>query len=132
MFLSVCVAVSLGRRLVSWTIIEIVGEDKTFETLFNEIKAGKFDCINIDDDLRRARLLKTLVGPDKDNLMTTSSTQSVMAICEGFGKYIKFVVEIEETAGTSTQLPALNAFAIMTAAQKQMQVGDSRLPFLYQ
>ena len=33
--------------VVSWTIIEIVGEDKTFKTLFNEIKAGKFDCINV-------------------------------------------------------------------------------------
>ena len=42
-----------------------------------------------------------------------------MAICEGFEKYIKFVVENEETAGTSTQLPALNTFAIPTAIKPE-------------
>ena len=40
-----------------------------------------------------------------------------MAICEG--KYVKFTVEIKETAGTSSCLPVLNAFDLMTTAQKQ-------------
>jgi len=41
MFLSVCVAVSL-RRLVPWTIVDLPSEDRTFQTLFTEMKAGRF------------------------------------------------------------------------------------------
>ena len=33
MFLSVCVAVSLGKRLVPWTIVDLQSEDRTFQTL---------------------------------------------------------------------------------------------------
>ena len=54
MYLSLCVTVSLGRRLVQWTIIDIQGEDRTFHTLFNEVKAGKFECIEVIDELKRA------------------------------------------------------------------------------
>ena len=69
------------------------------------------------------------VGADKENLMQTSSTQSVMGVCESFGKYIKFTVDIDEAAGASSRMPVLNAFAVITAAQKQLQVGDSGVPF---
>jgi hypothetical protein len=54
MFLSVGVTVTLGRRLVQWTIIDIQHNDRSFLDLFNEIKAGKFDCIEVIDDLARA------------------------------------------------------------------------------
>ena len=94
MFLSTCVTVSLGRKLVQWTIIDIEREDRTFHTLFMEVKAGKFDCIQVIDDLKHATLLQVLVGKDKDNLMVTSARQSVSSVCEEFGKYVKFVVEV--------------------------------------
>ena len=41
-------AVSRGRRLVSWTIVQLEGEERTFEALF---KAKKYDCIEVCDDL---------------------------------------------------------------------------------
>ena len=50
MFLSVCVAVSLGRRLVPWTIVDLQSEDRTFQTLFTQMKAGRFQCVQVGDE----------------------------------------------------------------------------------
>ena len=50
--LSVCVVVSLGRWLVSWSIIEATQVDLTFQMLFEEIKSGKLDCIPQSQELR--------------------------------------------------------------------------------
>ena len=49
---SVSVAVSLGRSLVQWTIIDFQNEDRTFMDLLNEVKVGKFDCIRVIDELK--------------------------------------------------------------------------------
>ena len=73
MYLSPCATVSLGRRLVQWTIIDIQEEDRRFHTLFNEVKAGKFECIEVIDELKRASLLQVLVGSCNDKLMITSA-----------------------------------------------------------
>ena len=89
MFLSVCVSVSLGRRVVPWTIVDIQREDRTFRTLFTELKAEKFDCVEVVDELKRAILLQVLAGKDKDTLMVTSGSQLVFNVCEEFGKYVK-------------------------------------------
>ena len=74
MFVSLSVAVALGRRLAQWTIVDLQSEDRTFQALFNEIKAGKFDSIEVGDELKRAMLLRVLVGSDKDKLMVTSGS----------------------------------------------------------
>jgi len=81
MFLSVCVALSLGRRLVPWTKIDPQREDRTFRTLFSEVIAGKFDCVEVNDELKRATLSQVLIGSDKDKLMVTSASQSGGAAC---------------------------------------------------
>ena len=70
-------------------------EDKTFRALFFELKAGKFECVEVVDELKRATLLQVLVGNVREEkLMITSETQSVFYVCDEFGKYIKFVVEV--------------------------------------
>ena len=108
MFLSTCVTVSLGRKLVQWTIIDIEREDRTFHTLFMEVKAGKFDCIQVIDDLKHATLLQVLVGKDKDNLMVTSARQSVSSVCEEFGSTSSLLLKWEDnTPLTSHQLMSL-------------------------
>ena len=61
MLLSVLVALNLGRPLVSWTIVEVNGEDQTFFTLFEKLQAGCFDAVEVCDDLKRAVMLRTLV-----------------------------------------------------------------------
>ena len=134
MFLSICVSVSLGRRVIPWTIIDVQREDRTFRTLFTEAKAGKFDCVEVHEELKRATLLQVLVGKDKDKLMVTSATQSVFNICEEFGKYVKFEVEIGECEQATPQSLSTtrNAFAIMVAAQRQIQQGDNGVPLTVQ
>ena len=52
----------------------------------------------MNDELKRATLSQVLVGSNKDKLMVTSASQSVFNVCEEFGKYVKFVVEIGEQA----------------------------------
>ena len=126
MYLSMCVLVALGRRLVQWTIIDIQGQDSTFLRLFNQVRAGKFECVEMTDELKRAAVSQVMVGSDKDKLMVTDANQSLSGICEEFGKYIKFVVHVEEATPT---LLGRNAFAIMANAQRQLQEGDSGVPF---
>ena len=94
MFLSVSVAVTLGKRLVQWTIIDIQHNDRSFLDLFNEVKAGKFDCIEVIDKLAQATLHHMFVGKDKDKTMMTSAHHSAFSMCEEFGKYVKFVVDV--------------------------------------
>ena len=99
MFLSVSVAVTLGKRLVQWTIIDIQHNGRSFLDLFNEVKAGKFDCIEVIDELAQATLRHVFVGKDNDKTMMTSAHHSVFSICEEFGKYVKFVVEVGGGSG---------------------------------
>ena len=117
MFLSVSVAVTLGRRLVQWTIIDIQHNDRSFLDLFNEMKAGKFDCIEVIDELAQATLQHVFVGKDKDKTMMTSAHHSVFSICEEFGKYVKFVVEVvgggAATSSRSVASSQPNAFSLI-------------------
>ena len=59
------------------------------------------------EDLKSGRLSHTFVGATRDVL-----------VCSQFGNYMKFTVDVsnEETAVTA---PAVNAFAVMTAARSE-------------
>ena len=61
MYLSMCVSVALGRWLVQWTIIDIQGQNSTFLGLFNQVKAGKFECVEMTDELKRASVTSIAV-----------------------------------------------------------------------
>ena len=96
------------------------------------MKAGKFDCVEVTDELKHATLVQALTGSDKDKLMVTSVSQSVFNVCEEFGKYVRFVVDIynsEQPGGVQqSTLQSLNttrnAFSIMITAQRQIQQGN--------
>ena len=62
MLLSVCVVISLGRRLVSWCIIEIQDTNMSFWMLFTAIKQGMFESIQTSQELQAANLLQVAVG----------------------------------------------------------------------
>lgn len=57
---SMTITALLGRPIVPWSIIEVNDEDRTFEGLFETVKAGCFDVVPVSDELRRARLLKNI------------------------------------------------------------------------
>jgi len=40
------------------------GGERTFKALYNKIKARKFDCMEVGNDLKRVQLLKTLIGEE--------------------------------------------------------------------
>ena len=61
----------------------------------------------------------------KDKLMGTSVTQSVFYVCE---ELVKFIVEVGEQVAPQSLGTARNAFAIMVAAQRQIQQGDNGVP----
>jgi len=140
MLLNVCVVLALVCRLVSWCIIETLETDMSFLTLFYAIKQGKFGTIPSSSDLEAANLLQVAVGESQDTLMTTSPSLSVLNVCEAFGKFVKFTVEVDSessTPGSNMSLinPAsssntLNAFQVMMAAQRKKQLGDNELPFV--
>ena len=52
------------------------------------MKAGRFQCVQVGDELKLVTISQVLVGKDKDHLMIISATQSVFNVCEEFGKYI--------------------------------------------
>ena len=80
------------------TIIDLQIEYKMFQTLSSEVIAGESDCVEVNNELKRATLMQMLVGSDKDKLMVTSASQLVFNICEEVGKHVKFVVKIGEQA----------------------------------
>ena len=131
MLLSVTISVSLGRSLLPWTIIEMNDNAFTFEALFTCIQGGRFDAVTITDDLKRARLVRSLVGQQRDELMATSNGLSVLEVCREFGKFVQFSVELssQQTSAGAEPMLVPNAFAVMTAAQRRLQVGDNGLPF---
>ena len=97
MLLSVCVVVSLGRRLVSWCIIETQDPDMSFLMFFANIKQRKFESIPTSSELQAVNLLQVAVGETRDTLMNTSPTQSVINVCETFGKFVKFTTEVDNS-----------------------------------
>jgi hypothetical protein len=94
---------------------------------------GKFDCIEVIDDLAQATLHHVFVEKDKEKTMMTSAHHSIYGICEEFGKYVKFVVKVGgggEAAASSRSVSSIpNAFTIMAIAQRQLQNGDNGVPF---
>ena len=62
MLLSITISVSLGPSLLPWTIIEVNEDTYTFEALFTSIQGGRFNAVTISEDLKSARLLRSLVG----------------------------------------------------------------------
>lgn len=117
----------LGRPVVPWSIIEVNDEDRTFEGLFDIVKAGYFDVVTVSDELRRARLLKSFVGVKADSLMAASNTQYVVRICTQFGSFVKMSVEIVNWNPGPIQVR--NAFTVLMDSQRQLQHGNNGLPF---
>ena len=94
MLLSVLITASVGRALVPWSIVEVNGQEDSFEKLFSNIQAGCFDSVTVSDDLKNATLQRSFVGNKTDALMVTSNRQSVLNVCSEFGKYVKLSVEL--------------------------------------
>ena len=92
MYLSVQVSKSLGRLIIPWTIIEFLREELLFGDLLSCIKAGRFSVIEVSDDLKRVKLLKTFVGNKPDALIVSGNDQCVIVVCSPFGIYVKFSV----------------------------------------
>ena len=49
--------------LVPWSIIELNDEEITFAQLFQRIRAGSFGVIVVSNDVMRAQISYTFVGP---------------------------------------------------------------------
>ena len=117
MLLSVTVSVRQGRSLLPWTIIEVNEDDYTFETFFTNIQGGRFDAVTVSEDMKSARLLRSLVGQKRDELMITSNGLSVLEVCWEFGKFVRLSVELPSRQPSEPVPLVSNAFAVMNAAQ---------------
>ena len=129
MLLTVTASASLSRSFVPWTIIKIHEQSYTFESLFTSLQASCFDSVVMSDELKRAELVQSLVGSKRNELMATSNGQSVVEVCSEFGKFVRFSVELRDVQLSEAAVPVLNAFDVMTAAQKRLQGGENGLPF---
>ena len=130
MLLCVNVSATLGRSLVSWTIIEVNDESYTLDSLFASIRAGRFDSVVVSEELKKAaKLLRSLAGSQRDELMATSNGQLVLDVCREFGKYVRFSVELVDEEPPPPVTATTDAFAVMAAAQKRLQLGNNSLPF---
>ena len=130
MLLCVNVSATLGHSLVSWTIIEVNDERYTFDSLFASIRAGRFDSVVVSEELKKAaKLLRSLVGSKRDELMATSNGKLVLDVCREFGKYVRFSVELVDEEPPLPVTATTDAFAVMAAAQKRLQLGNNGLPF---
>ena len=55
------------------------------------MQAGRFDSVVVTEELKTAKLSRSLVGSKRDELMATSNGQSVLNVCREFGKFVKYV-----------------------------------------
>ena len=106
--------------------------------LFTAIKQGRFESVPTSPELQAANLIQVAVGDSRDALMNTSPTQSVVNVCETFGKFVKFTVEVDgescsstthSTTSVTNPTSSNNAFQVLMAAQQSRQLGDNGLPF---
>ena len=49
----------------------------TFESCFTSMQPGRFDSVVVADDMKSAKLSRSLVGSKKDELMVTSKIHEV-------------------------------------------------------
>ena len=61
--------------------------------------------------------------------MATSNAQLVLDVCREFGKYMWFSVERVDEELPPPVMATMDAFAVMAAAQKCLQLGNNDLPF---
>ncbi len=127
MFITISIKILLGKRIVPWTIVDLLTEDRTFSAVFSEVKAGKHDSIPVCDELKRATIKQVLVGHTIDKLVVVSENQSVFTICQAFGKVVEFRVELLEEQNLYL-IPTKNAFDVMAMAQRRAQLGDNGVP----
>ena len=71
-------------------------------------------------------MLKTYVGNKPDSLIVSGSDQCIIAVCSQFGVYVNFSVELPKEE-TDVLVSRPNAFSIMIAAQRRIQLGDNGL-----
>ena len=109
MFISVQVMASLGRPIVLWSILEINEDCLTFTSLFEAIKAGRFEVISMTEELQKSKLTKTFVGTKVDRLMATSSNQT-LRVCSQFGNYVRFSVDLLQENPVDAPITLPNAF----------------------
>ena len=79
--------------------------------MLNVVKARKFECILVRDELKRASVFQVFVRSGKDKLMVTGASYLLCRICKEFGKYVKFIVEVY-VAMPSTQSVCRKAFTV--------------------
>ena len=117
MLITVGIKILLGRRIVPWTIIDMLTEDRIFSAVFSEAKACKYDTIAVCDELKRATIKQVMVGCTIDKLMVVSEKLSVLTICQEFGNFVEFRAELIEQ---QSLIPTRNAFDVMAMAQRQL------------
>ena len=130
MLLSITVSASLGRSLLPWTIVEVNEDDYTFETLFTNIQGGRFDAVTISDELKTARLLRSLVGHKRDELMVISNGLSVLGVCREFGKFVRFSVELPSRPSLSVNVNVSVSLTVKTKALLLLPVLRDPIDFI--
>jgi hypothetical protein len=80
--------------LVPWTIIQ-QDEDITFSALFEHVRCGSFINIVPTQHLTNCNLEKVYVGISREQFSVVEFSHSVVSVCDMFGQFIKFVVEVE-------------------------------------
>ena len=94
--ISVKVSKSLGRIIVPWSDIEFHEKALSFGDLLSCTKASRFSVIEVSDNLKQAKLLKTFIGSKPDVLIVSGSDKCIIAVCSQFSICIKLSVECFE------------------------------------
>ena len=118
-----------SRCIVTWTVIQ-VPDSINFLELFENVIAGR-TRLQVDELILRSSLQKVFVGLSKDSMSVVDELLDVAEVCASFGRYIKFVVQLQsdaETECTQSQItPLRNAFsALMETSSRAMQT--TKLP----
>ena len=115
-YVSVLVAAA-NSTVVPWTIVSADPSDR-FVDLFGSIQAGKFAIVKTSSDLSTAILESLWIGRQKSSLSRVDKTLNVSEVCISFGQFVKFVVSVGSSGGSSLTVTK-NAFTIMMCSQRR-------------
>ena len=115
-YVSVLVAAA-NSTVVPWTIVSADPSDR-FVDLFGSIQAGKFAIVKTSCDLSTAILESVWIGREKSSLSHVDKTLNVSEVCISFGQFVKFVVSVGSSGGSSLTVTK-NAFTIMMCSQRR-------------
>ena len=110
---------SSNKTLVPWSVVSL-DPSQTLEELFRSVQAGVFAIVKTSQELSSAVLESVYVGKEKSSLSLVQKELNAVDVCTAFGKFVKFIVSLDEPIVSCSLDVSKNAFEVMMQSQRRI------------